>query len=36
MHVLYVRERDDAGNWSAIGSCSIAAINAAQGWRGYR
>jgi hypothetical protein len=35
-HALYVRERDDAGNWSAIGSCSIAAIDAAQGWRGYR
>jgi hypothetical protein len=35
-HVLYVRERDDAGNWSAIGSCSIAAINAAHAWQGYR
>jgi hypothetical protein len=35
-HALYVRERDDAGNWSAIGSASIAAINAAQDWRGYR
>jgi hypothetical protein len=35
-HALYVRERDDAGNWSAIGSCSIATIDAAQDWRGYR
>jgi hypothetical protein len=35
-HVFYVRERDDAGNWSAIGSCSIATIDAAQDWRGYR
>jgi hypothetical protein len=35
-HVFYVQESDAAGNWSASGSCSIAAITAAQDWRGYR
>jgi hypothetical protein len=35
-HVFYVRESDNAGNWSAIGSCAIAAGAAAHGWLGYR
>jgi hypothetical protein len=35
-HVFYVQESDAAGNWSTSGSCSIAAFNAAQDWRGYR
>ena len=35
-HVLYVRERDAAGNWSAMGSCSITLKAAAEHWRGYR
>jgi hypothetical protein len=36
-HVLHVQERDDAGNWSASGSCTVLVTkNAAQDWQGYR
>jgi len=35
-HTLYVRERDDAGNWSPIGKYTIQTLDAASDWREYR